>query len=62
MSAAYPFASAAKVAETLVVLDTNNIATTQQGLLQQILVACAVTNDGTPTVPPVLTGWGEDPP
>lgn len=43
---AYPFASSTKVEETLGVLGTSNIATTQQTLLQQILVACAV-NGGT---------------
>lgn len=39
---AYPFASSVKVEETLDVLGTRNIATTQQTLLQQILVACGV--------------------
>ena len=43
---AYPFASSAKVNETLGVLETSNIATTQQTLLQQILVACGA--GGTP--------------
>jgi len=46
---AYPFASSAKVTETLGVLETSNIATTQQTLLQQILVACGV--GGTPPDP-----------
>ncbi len=36
---AYPFASSEKVNETLDALETRNIATTQQTLLQQILVA-----------------------
>lgn len=36
---AYPFASSEKVNETLNALETSNIATTQQTLLQQILVA-----------------------
>lgn len=45
---AYPFASNAKIAETLGVLETSNIATTQQTLLQQILVACGA--GGTPPV------------
>lgn len=40
---AYPFASSEKVAETLGVLGTSNIATTQQTLLQQILVACGAS-------------------
>lgn len=43
---AYPFASSAKVTETLGVLETSNIATTQQTLLQQILVAIGVTGGG----------------
>ena len=49
---AYPFASSAKVTETLGVLETSNIATTQQTLLQQILVACGVTGGPPPPTPP----------
>lgn len=39
---ASPFASSEKVNETLVVIETSNIATTQQTILQQILIACAL--------------------
>lgn len=46
---AYPFASSAKVEETLDVLGTRNIATTQQTLLQQILVASAISGFPAPT-------------
>jgi hypothetical protein len=48
---AYPFASSAKVNETLDALETNNIATTQQTLLQQILVACSVGGGSSGTLP-----------
>lgn len=48
---AYPFASDAKVTETLDVLGTRNIATTQQTLLQQILVACGVGGSGGGSIP-----------
>lgn len=48
---AYPFASSAKVEETLDVLGTRNIATTQQTLLQQILVACGVGGGGGGGIP-----------
>lgn len=55
---AYPFASSAKVTETLGVLETSNIATTQQTLLQQILVACGVTGGPPPPTPPATpTGF-----
>ena len=55
---AYPFASSAKVTETLGVLETSNIATTQQTLLQQILVACGVTGGPpSPTPPATPTGF-----
>jgi hypothetical protein len=37
---AYPFASDAKVTETLSVLGASSIAANQQTLLQQFLVAC----------------------
>jgi len=45
---ASPFASSEKVNETLVVIETSNIATTQQTLLQQILIACALGGGGFP--------------
>lgn len=55
---AYPFASSAKVEETLDVLGTRNIATTQQTLLQQILVAIGSTGgEPTPTAPDTPTGF-----
>lgn len=55
---AYPFASSAKVEETLDVLGTRNIATTQQTLLQQILVAIGATGgEPTPTAPDTPTGF-----
>lgn len=57
---AYPFASSEKVNETLDVLGTRNIATTQQTILQQILVAI-----GARSTPPVddwilATGFWRD--
>lgn len=59
---AYPFASSAKVEETLGVLETSNIATTQQTLLQQILVAIGATGGGpTPTAPDTPTGFAATP-
>jgi len=59
---AYPFASSAKVEETLDVLGTRNIATTQQTLLQQILVACAVSGGApAPTPPATPSGFTATP-
>ena len=59
---AYPFASSAKVEETLGVLGTRNIATTQQTLLQQILVAVGATGgEPTPTAPSTPTGFTATP-
>lgn len=58
---AYPFASSAKVEETLDVLGTRNIATTQQTLLQQILVACGVGGSTPPADDWILaTGFWRD--
>lgn len=57
MSAAYPFASSVRVEETLDVLGTRNIETTQQGLLQQILVATAVNGGGGGSSSPGLPVW-----
>lgn len=57
MSAAYPFASSVKVETTLDVLGTRNIETTQQGLLQQILVATAVNGGGGGSSSPGLPVW-----
>jgi len=59
---AYPFASSAKVEETLDVLGTRNIATTQQTLLQQFLVACAVSGGApAPTPPATPSGFTATP-
>lgn len=57
---AYLFASAAKVTETLGVLGASSIASTQQTLLQQILVACGASG-GTPTAPSTPTGFTATP-
>lgn len=57
---AYPFASSAKVTATLGVLGASNIATTQQTLLQQILVVCGA-GGAAPSAPTTPTGFAATP-
>jgi hypothetical protein len=49
---ASPYASDAKIAEALAVIEAENVGTREQTILQQIFVACAMGGI-TPTAPPV---------